>query len=93
MSMSAELTEFAAFIGIDWADRKHDVCLQAAGASKREMSARRRQKLTRTWRKGVGLGQNATWSTSPSRSWCIPNTSLVIPLPFLTRHMMDTFSR
>jgi transposase len=31
-------TEFAAFVGIDWADRKHDVCLQAAGSSKRELS-------------------------------------------------------
>ena len=27
---------FAALIGIDWADRKHDVCLCAAGSSKRE---------------------------------------------------------
>lgn len=27
---------FAAFIGIDWADAKHDVCLQAAGCDKRE---------------------------------------------------------
>lgn len=27
---------FAAFVGIDWADTKHDVCLQAAGAAKRE---------------------------------------------------------
>ena len=27
---------FAAFIGIDWADTKHDVCLQAAGSEKRE---------------------------------------------------------
>jgi transposase len=30
--------EYAAFVGIDWADRKHDVCLQAAGSSKREFS-------------------------------------------------------
>jgi transposase len=30
--------EFAAFIGIDWADRKHDVCLAAAGSEKRERS-------------------------------------------------------
>jgi hypothetical protein len=22
--------EFTAFIGIDWADRKHDICLQGA---------------------------------------------------------------
>src|SRR5712692_9586283 len=27
---------FAAFIGLDWADSKHDVCLQAAGSAKRE---------------------------------------------------------
>ena len=27
--------EFAAFIGLDWADSKHDVCLQAAGSAKR----------------------------------------------------------
>lgn len=31
-------THFAAFIGIDWADRKHDVCLVAAGASASECS-------------------------------------------------------
>jgi transposase len=28
--------EFGAFVGIDWADRTHEVCLQAAGATKRE---------------------------------------------------------
>ena len=28
--------EFAAFVGIDWADRKHDVCLQAGTGGKRE---------------------------------------------------------
>ena len=28
--------EFAAFIGIDWADAKHDVCLQVPGAARRE---------------------------------------------------------
>src|SRR5215831_6037321 len=27
---------FAAFIGIDWADAKHDICLQATGTAKRE---------------------------------------------------------
>jgi transposase len=34
--MSPQPTEFAAFIGIDWADRKHDFCLQVAGSEKRE---------------------------------------------------------
>jgi len=28
--------EFAAFIGLDWADTKHDICLQVAGSAKRE---------------------------------------------------------
>ena len=27
---------FAAFLGIDWADATHDICLQAAGSAKRE---------------------------------------------------------
>jgi transposase len=27
---------FAAFVGMDWADAKHDICLQAAGAEQRE---------------------------------------------------------
>ena len=30
--------DFAAFIGIDWADAKHDICLQAAHAARRESS-------------------------------------------------------
>ena len=28
--------EFVAFIGLDWADTKHDTCLQVAGSAKRE---------------------------------------------------------
>jgi transposase len=31
-------TEFVAFVGIDWADRKHDVCLLPAGSSTPELS-------------------------------------------------------
>jgi len=31
--------EFAAFVGLDWADAKHDVCLQAAGSEQREHSS------------------------------------------------------
>jgi transposase len=34
--MSQQITAFAAFIGIDWADRKHDFCLQPAAEGKRE---------------------------------------------------------
>jgi hypothetical protein len=28
--------EFKAFVGLDWADKKHDICIQAAGSSERE---------------------------------------------------------
>jgi hypothetical protein len=31
-----EERSFAAFIGIDWADKKHDVCLWVPGVEKRE---------------------------------------------------------
>jgi hypothetical protein len=27
---------FAAFVGLDWTDAKHDICLQAAGSERRE---------------------------------------------------------
>ena len=30
--------QFAAYVGIDWADTKHDICLQAAGDTRREFS-------------------------------------------------------
>ncbi|HQS60068.1 MAG: hypothetical protein B7X12_05595 [Halothiobacillus sp. 20-53-49] len=41
--MKSQLTlqsdgEFAAFIGIDWADTKHDICLQAADGVQREFA-------------------------------------------------------
>ena len=29
-------TSFTAFIGIDWADTKHDICIQSADADERE---------------------------------------------------------
>jgi transposase len=35
---ASSTSEFAAFVGIDWADRKHDVCLLPAGSSKPELS-------------------------------------------------------
>jgi len=36
--MREEASAFAAFVGIDWADRKHDVCLQVAGSETCEAS-------------------------------------------------------
>jgi transposase len=32
------MDEFAAFLGIDWADAKHDICMQATGSATREFS-------------------------------------------------------
>jgi transposase len=36
MTTTSSSPAFAAFIGLDWADRKHDVCLRAAGQEKTE---------------------------------------------------------
>lgn len=35
---ASTLTAYAAFVGIDWAARKHDVCLQPAGSDQRAFS-------------------------------------------------------
>jgi hypothetical protein len=48
--MQEEASEFAAFIGIDWADRKHDVCLQVSGADTIEVSVvEHRPKAIEEW--------------------------------------------
>lgn len=48
--MQKEAKEFAAFIGIDWSDRKHDVCLVAAGSGRREQSViAHRPAVIREW--------------------------------------------
>ncbi len=36
--MQMELSAFTAVIGIDWADKKHDVCVQALGSDERQFS-------------------------------------------------------
>ncbi len=36
--MQTELSAFTAIIGIDWADKKHDVCVQALGCHERQFS-------------------------------------------------------
>ena len=36
--MQMELSDFTAVIGIDWGDKKHDVCVQAKGSDKRQFS-------------------------------------------------------
>jgi hypothetical protein len=54
---SSSSTEFAAFVGIDWADRKHDVCLQVAGSSERELSVLpHRPEAIAQWAEGLRQG-------------------------------------
>jgi hypothetical protein len=36
--MNSSTNTFTAFIGIDWADTKHDICLQASNNDKREFA-------------------------------------------------------
>jgi transposase len=36
--MHPELSQFTAVIGIDWADKKHDICVQAIDSAEREFS-------------------------------------------------------
>jgi transposase len=36
--MQMELSAYTAVIGIDWADKKHDVCVQAVGSDERQFS-------------------------------------------------------
>ena len=33
---SLSTAKYTAFVGLDWADAKHDICLQAAGSDQRE---------------------------------------------------------
>jgi len=35
--MQMELSQFAAIIGIDWADKKHDICIQATDTGQRQV--------------------------------------------------------
>src|SRR5438034_3684028 len=47
-------TEFAAFVGIDWADVKHDVCLQPAAGGRREFSVlAHRPEAIEVWARGL----------------------------------------
>ncbi len=44
------MDEFAAFIGLDWADAKHDICLKVAGGNKREVTVlEHRPEAIETW--------------------------------------------
>lgn len=48
------MDEFVAFIGLDWADAKHDICLQAAGCDKRELKVlEHRPEVIEAWATAV----------------------------------------
>jgi len=52
--MQKPTAEFAAFIGIDWADKKHDVCLSVPGNAERERSVlEHRPAAIRAWAREV----------------------------------------
>ena len=52
--------EFAAFIGIDWADAKHDICLQVANTGKREFAV-----LPHRWRNTAAPSPRVMPRTTP----------------------------
>jgi transposase len=53
MKLSADQS-FAAFVGIDWADRKHDICLKAASSDKHEHSViAHRPEAIEQWASGL----------------------------------------
>ena len=66
---ASTLTEYAAFVGIDWADRKHDVCLQAGGL--RHARVQRAAPSSRA-HGTVGAGAATTLRRSPHRR--VPGT-------------------
>ena len=48
--MQEEASTFAAFVGVDWADRKHDICLQIPGFDTTELSVlEHRPKVIQEW--------------------------------------------
>lgn len=52
--MKKEQSEFAAYIGIDWADKKHDLCLQVAATGAREKSIlEHNPKALHAWAEGL----------------------------------------
>lgn len=52
--MQEEPLEFAAFVGIDWADQKHDICLSLPGSDVREQSViEHRPAAIEAWARGL----------------------------------------
>jgi len=65
--------QFTAYVGIDWADTKHDICLQAAGDIRREFDCiphevaridewAKTQLDTRRYRDASGTAQRSGWN-------------------------------
>ena len=82
--------EFAACVGIDWAEAQHEVCLQAAGSQTRELSVREHQPDTiaawvNTWRprfKGQPLALCLERNRVPSSPrWVSMTSSYSFPSP------------
>ena len=68
------ITDFAAIIGIDWADRKHDVCELTVGSNDYQLSViKHKPQALQDWalslhsRTAIGT---PCWQLTPSREDC-----------------------
>ncbi len=58
--MQEGTTEFAAVIGLDWADKKHDVCIRAQGADELERGVvQHRPVALQDWVEGLRRGHRS----------------------------------
>ena len=58
--MKSDHSEFAALIGIDWADRKHDLCLLDVATNRREKSVLEHTRVPRALANHRGREEGAT---------------------------------
>ena len=68
--MKPSNVEFTAFVGLDWADAKHDICVQAAGCEVREFD-RFRHKVAAIdeWAHSDQSPTSANWRRLIARLW------------------------
>jgi len=74
---ASSMGKFAAVVGIDWADRKHDICLLPAGSNKRESCVLvHRPEAIAQWAEGLrqrfGGRPIAVCLELAKDRWCMP---------------------
>jgi hypothetical protein len=83
--MQEQPSEFAAFIGIDWADRKHDVCLQVAGADTFPNPQIRRSSFIVCLRSASGRGFDSAF-LNRGLSMVTPTAQAALPFAASSTH-------